>query len=42
MEINLVNDLEEISLKSPNKILKIKVYFLEILIHKGFISSTKF
>ena len=48
MEIKLIKDLEKISSKFPNRILKIKGYssekqkkeFLEILIFKGFSSST--
>ncbi len=48
MGINLIKDLEQISSKFPNRILKIKGYvfekqkkdFLEILIYKGFSSST--
>tara|TARA_Y100001978_G_scaffold201513_1_gene220036 strand:+ start:653 stop:958 length:306 start_codon:yes stop_codon:yes gene_type:complete len=48
MEINLIKDLEKISLNFPNRILKIKGYayekqkkeFLEIIIYKGFSSST--
>ena len=48
MEINLIKDLEQISEKHPNRILKIKGYvyekqkktFLEIIIYKGFSSST--
>ena len=48
MKINLIRDLEKISLNFPNLILKIKGYvlekknkdFLEIIIYKGFSSST--
>tara|TARA_Y100001968_G_scaffold324982_1_gene365446 strand:+ start:8889 stop:9191 length:303 start_codon:yes stop_codon:yes gene_type:complete len=48
MTINLLNDLEKISINFPCKILKIKGFvvqgkekdFLEILIYKGFSSST--
>ena len=48
MEINLIQHLEKISTKFPNRILKIKGYkaekikeeFLEIIIYKGFSSST--
>ena len=48
MEINLIKDLEKISAKFPNRILKIKGYkseklkkeFLEIIVYKGFSSST--
>ena len=48
MEIDLIKDLEKISLKFPDIILKIKGFvidenkkdFLEIIIYKGFSSST--
>tara|TARA_B100000900_G_C20470620_1_gene671219 strand:+ start:516 stop:821 length:306 start_codon:yes stop_codon:yes gene_type:complete len=48
MKINLIRDLEKISSNFPNLILKIKGYvlekknkdFLEIIIYKGFSSST--
>ena len=48
MEINLIKDLEKISAKFPNRILKIKGYkseklkeeLVEIIIYKGFSSST--
>jgi len=48
MEINLIRDLETISQKFPNRILKIKGYksekpkeeLVEIIIYKGFSSST--
>ena len=48
MEINLIKDLEKISFNFPKRILKIKGYvyekekkeFLEIIIYKGFSSST--
>tara|TARA_B100000161_G_scaffold148879_1_gene105970 strand:- start:246 stop:554 length:309 start_codon:yes stop_codon:yes gene_type:complete len=48
IEIDLINDLENISSKIPNRILKIKGYILqnnhreqlEIIIFKGFTSST--
>ena len=48
MSINLIKELEQISLKFPNKILKLKGYSLkkgkkinlEVLIYKGFSSST--
>ena len=47
-DINLINRLEEISFKIPNRILKIEGYILkrnikeqlEIIIFKGFSSST--
>ena len=47
-EINLINNLEKISSKIPNRILKLKGFILkenyqeplEILIFKGFSSST--
>ena len=48
MKINLLQPLEKVSIKFPNRILKIKGYvlephkkeLLEILIYKGFSSST--
>ena len=48
MEINLIRNLEKISEKFPNRILKIKGYkseklkeeLVEIIIYKGFSSST--
>tara|TARA_B100001287_G_scaffold104841_1_gene88100 strand:- start:582 stop:887 length:306 start_codon:yes stop_codon:yes gene_type:complete len=48
MEINLIKDIEKISFNFPKRILKIKGYvyenqkkeFLEIIIYKGFSSST--
>ena len=48
MEINLIKDIEKISSNFPKRILKIKGYvyekqnkeFLEIIIYKGFSSST--
>jgi len=48
MKINLIQKLEKVSVKFPSRILKIKGYvlekhkkeFIEILIYKGFSSST--
>ena len=47
-EIDLINNLEEISQRIPNRLLKLEGYllteqsreFLEIIIYKGFSSST--
>ena len=48
MEINLIQEIEKLSIQFPSRILKIKGYiiekekkdFLEIIIYKGFSSST--